>query len=295
VISSHLVRLLEAIADMAANTLHRVALFEELEQYAAELELRVSERTHELAEANQQLRELDRLKSKFVSMVSHELRAPISNLKLYMTLLQRGKQEKRTHYEGHLQTSVERLGQLVEDILSLSRVEISHYQPRELEPTDLNAVINQIVNVHQPQAESAGLRLTFQGEQDIPLVPGDYNQLSQLVTNLIVNSLRYTQRGSINVSTASPNGRDYVLLAVEDTGIGILPDDLPHVFERFYRGNHRQTTEIPGTGLGLAIVKEIVDIHQGEINVESLVDVGTRFTVSLPVKQEARPNHNVLS
>src|SRR5436190_21794877 len=98
-----------------------------------------------------------RLKSKFVSNVSHELRTPISNLKLYMSLLQRGKQEKRAHYEVMLQSSVERLGQLVEDILNLSRVEIAHYQPRELEPTDLNAIIGQIVATHKAQAERAGL------------------------------------------------------------------------------------------------------------------------------------------
>jgi PAS domain S-box-containing protein len=291
VISNHAVRLLEAIADMAANTLHRVAIFDELEQYAADLEMRVSSRTRELAEANQQLRELDRLKSKFVSNVSHELRTPISNLKLYMSLLQRGKQEKRAHYETMLQSSVERLGQLVEDILNLSRVEIAHYQPRELEPTDFNAIISQIVATHQSQAETAGLRLQFQPQPDLPLIPGDYNQLSQLVTNLLLNSLHYTRQGSINLSTTSPNGHDDVVLAVEDTGIGILPEDLPHVFDRFYRGNHRQPNEIPGTGLGLAIVKEIVEIHQGHISVESQVDVGTRVTVSLPVNQdsEAKP------
>jgi signal transduction histidine kinase len=279
---------------MAANTLHRVALFEELEQYAADLEMRVSSRTRELAEANQQLRELDRLKSKFVSNVSHELRTPISNLKLYMSLLQRGKQEKRAHYEAMLQTSVERLGQLVEDILNLSRLEIAHYQPREMEPTDLNAVINQIIGVQQPHAESAGLRLAFYPQRDLPLINGDYNQLSQLVTNLIVNSLRYTRQGVISVSTAAPNGGDQIILQVEDTGIGILDEDLPHVFERFYRGNHRQPTEIPGTGLGLAIVKEIVEIHQGNINVESQVDVGTRFTVSLPVTQDTDSNNHIL-
>jgi PAS domain S-box-containing protein len=292
VIDSDQVRLMEAIADMAANTLHRVALFEELQQYAADLEVRVAERTRELAEANQQLRELDRLKSKFVSNVSHELRAPISNLKLYMSLLQRGKPDKRPQYEAMLQDSVERLGQLVEDILSLSRVEIAHYQPREHEPTDFNAVINQIVNAHQPQAEAAGVRLNFHGAPDLPLIAGDYNQLSQLVTNLLVNSLRYTPKGSINITTTCPNGREYVRLDIEDTGIGILPEDLPHVFERFYRGNHRHLAEVPGTGLGLAIVKEIVNIHQGEINVETKVDVGTRITVNLPIKPANIPKPN---
>lgn len=93
--------------------------------------------------------------------------------------------------------------------------------------------------------------------------------------------------------TAVPNGCESVMLTVEDTGIGILPDDLPHVFERFYRGNHRQPVEIPGTGLGLAIVKEIVEIHHGEIDVESKVDVGTRFEVKLPVRQRADTKQNL--
>ena len=188
-IPEQVLRLLGAVADMVANTLQRVKLFDELEHYAAELEARVNERTHELAEANKRLLELDRLKSKFVSNVSHELRTPISNLKLYLSLLQRGKQDKRVHYEAMLQTSAERLGQLVEDILNLSRLEISHYQPREMGPTDLNAVISQVVTLHQPQAESAGLRLSFNADRDLPLIFGDYNQLSQLVTNLVVNAL----------------------------------------------------------------------------------------------------------
>ncbi len=286
VIGNHVVRLLEAIADMAANTLHRVALFEELEQYAAELEQRVSARTRELAEANQQLRELDRLKSKFVSNVSHELRTPISNLKLYMSLLQRGKQEKRAHYEAMLQNSVERLGQLVEDILSLSRLEIAHFQPREYEPTDLNAVVSQIVNLHQPQAEAAGLKLSFNGAPGLPLIHGDFNQISQLVTNIVVNALRYTVRGSINVTTSAAESGEHIVLCVEDTGIGIAPEDLPHVFDRFYRGTHRQPMEIPGTGLGLAIVKEIVDIHHGAIRLESQLDFGTRVLVTLPIRQD---------
>ncbi len=289
-IADQAVRLLAAIADMVANTLQRVTLFDELERYATALEDRVDARTHELAEANQRLLELDRLKSKFVSNVSHELRTPISNLKLYLSLLQRGKQDKRAHYEAMLQTSAERLGQLVEDILNLSRLEISHFQPKEMEPTDLNAVINQIVALHQPQAETTGLRLTFDPDRDLPLIVGDYNQLSQLVTNLVVNALHYTPRGVVAIKTDRLPNEASILLSVEDTGVGIMPEDLPHVFDRFYRGNHRQSTDIPGTGLGLAIVKEIVEIHHGEITLQSQVDVGTRVEVRLPIPTGLRPS-----
>lgn len=281
-ISERSVRLLSLIGDMAANALHRAELYEEIQRYAAELELRVAKRTQELADANLRLRELDELKSKFVSNVSHELRTPISNLKLYMSLLQRGKPDKRGHYESMLQLSVERLGQLVEDILNLSRIEIAQQQPRLLEPTDLNALVNQVVTLHTPKAEAAGIGLTFRSMLNLPLVFGDYNQLAQLVTNLVVNALNYTPRGSVQVTTAYSADRNAVILAVRDTGVGILPDDQPHLFERFYRGNHRQPDDIPGTGLGLAIVKEIVEIHHGAIRVDSAVDNGSTFEVTLP-------------
>lgn len=276
--------ILLAIAEMAANSLHRVSLYQELQAYAADLEQRVADRTWELAEANQRLLELDRLKSKFVSNVSHELRTPISNLKLYMSLLKRGKAEKRIHYEAMLETSVQRLGQLVEDILNLSRLEIAQYQPREFAPTDFNAIVSQTVNLHQPQAESNGIELRLNVENTLPLIYGDYNQLSQLVSNLVVNALNYTPRGSVEVTTCLPNGGSSICLKVKDTGIGIMPEDQPHIFERFYRGNHRQPDDIPGTGLGLAIVKEIVDIHQGTINLESHPDIGTQISVILPVQ-----------
>lgn len=280
--------LLVAIADISANALYRVALYEELERYAAELEVRVAERTRELENANAQLLVLDRLKSKFVSSVSHELRTPISNLKLYMSLLHRGKPERRPHYENMLQQSTERLGQLVEDILNLSRLEIAHYQPRETELTDLNAIISRIVSHHQPQADAAGLNLSFSSDSALPLIDGDYNQLSQLVTNLLVNSLNYTRRGSVHVSTEWLRHQDRVELRVQDTGVGILPEDISHLFERFYRGNHRQAGEIPGTGLGLSIVREIVDIHHGEITLSSRVDVGSCFRILLPIAQSER-------
>lgn len=277
--------ILLAIADMAATAIHSADLYEEIQRYAADLEHMVAERTQELATANEQLLELDRLKSKFVSNVSHELRTPISNLKLYVALLQRGKPERRAQYESMLRVSVERLGQLVEDILNLSRIEIAQQKMRTMERTDLNGVISQVVSLHQPQAEAAGVQLKFEPDPTLPLIGGDYNQLSQLATNLIANALNYTQEGVIRVSTQKMKDEDAISFVVEDTGIGILEEDLPHLFDRFYRGNHRQQDDIPGTGLGLAIVREIVDIHDGSIYVNSKVDEGTRIEVRLPVEE----------
>ena len=276
-VSEYTMDLLLAIGDMAANALHRAALYEEIQDYAAELEIRVVSRTAELAEANERLRELDKLKSKFVSNVSHELRTPISNLKLYMSLLQRGKEEKRAQYEAMLNTSIDRLGQLVEDILNLSRLEIAQEQPKDLEPTDLNAVARQIVTLHQPQAEASGISLSFEPDGNLPLVNGDFNQLSQLITNLVANALNYTREGYVRVKTLRLEDGNTAALFIKDSGVGILAEDVPHLFERFYRGSHRQLADIPGTGLGLAIVKEIVEIHQGTITLTSEIDMGTQI------------------
>jgi PAS domain S-box-containing protein len=288
-IGDQAVQLLSAIGDIAAGAILRVELFRELQSYTIYLEQRVQERTRELEQANEQLRELDRLKSKFVSNVTHELRSPISSLRLYMGLLRQGRPERRQQFETIVQDNVERLGKLVEDILSLSRLEIAHYQPTEMAPTDLNAVIGRVVAQHQPRADSAGLALIFEPSPVLPLVLGDYDQLAQLVNNLVVNALTFTQGGSVRISTRPSSDSDMAAVVVEDSGIGIDPEDLPHVFERFYRGNHNRLGDIPGTGLGLAIVKEIVDIHQGGIIVESEVDKGTRVEVTLPAVPLLQP------
>jgi signal transduction histidine kinase len=121
--------------------------------------------------------------------------------------------------------------------------------------------------------------LTFTPYADLPAVRGEENQLAQVITNLIGNAINYTQAGEIYISTGSKDAQ--VLIEVRDTGLGIAPDDLPHLFERFYRGHH--TRQIRGTGLGLAIVKEIVDLHDGRIEVESEVGVGTTLRVWLPI------------
>ena len=227
-----------------------------------------------------QLKELDRLKSKFVSDVSHELRTPITNLKLYADLLEHGKPDKRPQYLETLKEQANRLAQLVEDILNLSRLELGADKV-QFAPVDLNALARQVVDAHRPTAEAAGLTLAFTPDPELPPVWGEPNQLAQVITNLVANGINYTSAGQVGVSTQLRNGQ--ACLEVRDTGRGIYPEDLPHLFERFYRGRHAGQPGVPGTGLGLAIVKEIVDLHYGQISVASQVGVGTTFTVRLPL------------
>ncbi len=253
---------------------------DEIRRLNDDLELRVIDRTRELAAANARLTELDQLKSKFVSDVSHELRTPIANLKLYIDLLEHGKPEKHSHYLTVLRQQIRRVTALVDDILDLSRLERRKEQGIRYQAVRLNEVVDQVVQAHQPRAEAAGLTLTFAPAPDLPPVYGDANQLAQVVTNLVANALSYTAAGDVRVSTYSQDNR--VCLRVEDSGSGIPAQDLPHIFERFYRGHLVLQNDIPGTGLGLAIVKEIVDLHQGQIEVDSHLGQGTTFQAWLP-------------
>jgi signal transduction histidine kinase len=234
-------------------------------------------RTRELAAANERLQELDRLKSKFVSDVSHELRTPITALSLNVDLLEHGKPEKREQYLQAIRQQVKREVQLLEDILNLSRLELGSDKV-QFAPVVLNALIAQVVAVHQSAADARNLTLTFTPYSELPVVPGEENQLAQVITNLIGNAINYTPAGEIRVSTGLQDHN--VLIEVRDTGLGIAPEDLSHLFERFYRG--RRTRDIRGTGLGLAIVKEIVDLHDGRIEVDSEPG-GTTFRVYLPL------------
>jgi signal transduction histidine kinase len=130
-------------------------------------------------------------------------------------------------------------------------------------------------------AEAAGIRLAFEPEPDLPLIYAEQSQIARMVTNLVSNAIRYTPEGHVSLQTCYTNGK--VCLIVQDTGVGIEPKDLPHVFERFYRGQNVRQSGIPGTGLGLAIVKEIVSLHEGMIDIESVVGKGTTFRIWLPV------------
>ncbi|MFZ5917889.1 MAG: GAF domain-containing protein [Chloroflexota bacterium] len=226
-------------------------------------------------------KELDRLKSKFVSDVSHELRTPVTNIRLYLHLLERSP-EKFAQHMAVLKDQSGRLANLIEDILNLSRLDLDH-ERADFVPIDLNRAVEQVVTAHQARAELAGLELIFDPDPSLPPVPVEPNQLDQVLTNLLGNALNYTLAGTIHLRTRLEADRGRARLDVQDSGMGIATEDLPHIFDRFYRGQRVGSLSIPGTGLGLAIVKEIVEQHGGEIQVESQVGQGSRFTVWLPL------------
>jgi PAS domain S-box-containing protein len=228
------------------------------------------------------LKELDRMKSRFVSNVSHELRTPITSIILYAKLM-RGQPERGEEYLEPLIQEAERQAKLVEEILQISRMDAGRlaFDPRS---TKLNTLVGEAIDSHQMLAQRQELTLAHRPTDSDLAAWADPERMRQVLNNLLDNAIYYTpEGGEVVVSTGRQKaaGRAWVTVTVADSGIGIPPDELPHVFERFFRGEEPRAKQISGSGLGLAIVKEIVELHGGRVTVESEVGSGSRFTVWL--------------
>jgi signal transduction histidine kinase len=283
------VRLLTLLADQISVAIENAALYEHLRQHADELERTVAERTAKLEIALEQARQADRFKSQFVSDVSHELRTPLSNIRLYLDLLTLGKDERFESYLDTLTRETERLSRLIDDLLTISRIDVGANAPLRI-ACDLNTVAQALVQDRMRLFGKKGLSLEFEPEPELPPVLGDERMLSQVVANLLTNALQYTPHGGVVVSTARREGagRSWCTLSVRDTGLGIAPEEQARIFERFYRGEGSRTVRAPGTGLGLAICSEIVERHAGKITLESHPGTGSCFTVWLPPHDSTR-------
>ncbi len=233
-----------------------------------------------------------RAMSQFASDVSHELRNLITSIDLHLYLLEHSKLEKRAYHLDIVRRETKQMQSLTESILTLSQLKAGTVRVT-FAPEDLNALVEQVVTAHQARAETAGLELIFDPGAALPPVRAARDQLTQVVDNLVTNAINYTPAGQVRVSTYLDAERGQACLQVQDTGIGIELEDLPYLFERFYRGLRANQSGIPGTGLGLAIVREIVNLHGGEIKVESpstglrtgQVDEGSTFRVWLPLER----------
>ncbi|MGC9356618.1 MAG: histidine kinase N-terminal 7TM domain-containing protein [Anaerolineae bacterium] len=233
------------------------------------------------------LKSLDRMKTQFVSNVSHELRTPATTIKLYASLLRRhiGDREKLLTYLDALQQEAEHQARLIEEILQISRIDAGRMK---VDPTPvlLDELVANIVADRQLRAQQKGLTLEHQSSELEMLAMIDLQRIAQVIDNLLENAFRYTpQGGHIIVATDRVEkwGRNWAVLHVIDTGLGIPDHEIPHLFDRFFRGERPQEQNISGTGLGLAIVKEIVELHGGRVTVKSAVGEGSTFTVWLPL------------
>ncbi len=234
------------------------------------------------------LKEVDRLKSKFIANVSHELRTPLTNIRNYTSLLERGSLKRREKYIAVIKKESDRLTRLIQDLLDLSRLD-ANVRRGDLQAIDISEFVHEATTTFAPQAERRSIALSCAADEPLPAVMASRAELQQVVSNLLGNALAYTPSGGRVLVSAGAQCRQpqpMVWIRVEDNGPGIRPEELPRLFDRFYRGEAARQSGAPGTGLGLSICKEILDIYGGRLEIDSVPGEGTLFTVWLPGRIE---------
>ena len=233
---------------------------------------------------SEKVRSLDETRSQFVANASHELKTPLATMKILVeSMLYEEDMEPEVQKEflGDINREIDRLSSVVGDLLTLARID-SRKLTLSRAPMSLSEVAEETAKSLRPLAEKQGITLSVVAN-DPCLMEGDAERLRQVCYNLISNAIKYTQEGGEVRVALERNGRDVVLI-VKDTGIGIAEEDLPRIFERFYRADKARSRvgETGGTGLGLSIVRQIVRLHAGTVTVRSTLGEGTEFTVLLP-------------
>lgn len=224
---------------------------------------------------------LDLMKSDFVATVSHDLRAPLTFMRGYTTMMPMvgTLNNKQKEFTEKILAGIEQMTKLIDDLLDLGRIEAGVGLAKE--PCRLDDIVQNVVDSLNPVAANKGLVLDVDVPRDLPLISGDPTLLRQAVANLVDNAIKYTPSGGqVRVRVFTENGKFAV--AVSDTGVGIAPADQAHLFEKFFRVRQRGSTQVKGSGLGLAIVKSIVERHGGRVWMESKLGKGSTFYMEVP-------------
>lgn len=238
------------------------------------------------------------MRSDFVTNASHELRTPISVLLGCVQTLQgpaRGDPEAQVEFIDMMEGQATRMARLVDDLLSLSRIELyEHVAPSD--NVDLPQIVKEVVSALDQKAQGRGIRIEVNFAEDLPNVPGDKDDIYRALQNLLENALKYGAENSTVTTTIEiaaedqlgqlPRDLRYVAMSVRDQGAGIAPEHLPRLTERFYRVDDDRSRELGGTGLGLAIVKHMVSRHRGVLLIDSVLGEGSVFTIVLPARTE---------
>jgi len=227
---------------------------------------------------------LDEMKTDFINMVVHELRSPLSAIRQMNTVLVEGLagplNEKQKDLINRQILRIDELLNLINDLLDVAKIEAGRYV-QHLVPTDICEIISNTISLMQEKARQQGVELIFNCENKEP-VPADPDSIKEVFSNLISNAINYSPDGG-KVEVTVKGLKEYVEIKVSDTGIGIPKEEIPKIFDKFYRVKDPKARHVKGTGLGLYIVKNIIDAHKGSIDVESEVGKGTTFRILLPI------------
>ena len=235
-------------------------------------------------------KKLEQMKAEFqklVSIVAHELKAPINAIDGYLDIILKGylkdKPEKMVDYLVRSRHKAEMLRHLVEDLLSLTSIE-SGKLTQHMGAVDINSILRDLAAFLDHEAEKQQIEMRLDLSENLPLINGDEKALTYLFSNLLSNAIKYNRiRGKVVIKTCLE--KNFLVASISDTGYGIAEDELPKIFQEFYRSKSREIQNIPGTGLGLSIAKRIAELHNGFIQVKSKLNEGSQFDVYLPVER----------
>ncbi len=274
------------VSTMAVSAALATSIMEQLRRRTEailELQAHLEERNRSLAEAYEKLQALTRMKDRFLGIATHDIKAPLAAVEGYMRALSDGTvdpcSERGRKWIERSRIRLEAMRRLVTDLLDISKIESGQILT-EKTSVDVLGLAREACETFRVQAEAKGLSLVLDAPERLPSVCGSEDRLRQVIENLISNAIKFTDEGSVTVGLSRE--KTWLVLKVSDTGVGIPEEDLPHVFDDFYRAKSGRKKE--GTGLGLAIVHRLVQAHGGTIQVESTLGKGTTFTVRLPIE-----------
>ena len=261
-----------------------------LQESYSSLEERVEERTQELAEARDEAVAANRSKSEFVSLVSHELKLPMTSIKGYSELMLQGAtgplNENQTQFLETIRNNVSRMATLVSDLADISRIESGNLR-LDTKSVPVREVIDEVINLTKTQVDAKHQILTVECASDLPPAWCDRGRFAQVMTNLISNANKYTpERGAILVHAQRADAAGMIQISVQDNGFGMTAEDQEKLFQKFFRSGDEKVREAPGTGLGLSITKNLTELQGGTIWFESEFRKGTTFHFTVPIAKE---------
>jgi signal transduction histidine kinase len=249
------------------------------------VDIRGSQEVQEVAwafnEMAADLEDAETLRQNLLAEVAHELRTPLSVIQGNLQAILDDVYELDKTEIAQLYDQTRQLSRLVDDLHKLAQADAGQLH-LEMADVDMVSLLADVAGIYHPIAEAAGVEFETRSTDELPLIRGDQARLTQCLQNLLINALQYTPAGGKVIVTLDGNP-DYIILQVDDTGAGIMPEHLPYVFDRFYRVDPARSRETGGTGLGLAITRAITEAHKGEITAHSDGEgLGSTFTLQLP-------------